>query len=129
VCYDPGHWAKQCPIMTPEQQERARNARQAVRWARSSGGAGAAAVTVQAAVTGVYFIHELERNLEAYETDVGTTTEEEWRQLTHDWSGGQADETSGDADDEAQGNAKGAASYVGCPLMPSASNPHAVRPT
>jgi len=29
VCYDPGHWAKQCSIMTPEQQERARHAREA----------------------------------------------------------------------------------------------------
>jgi len=115
--------------MTPEQQERAHNAREAVRRARSSGGASAAAVTAQTAVTGVHVIHEAERNPEAYETDDRTTTEEEWRQLTNDGSGGEADETAGDADDEAQGNALGAASYVGCPLMPSASNPQAVRPT
>jgi len=72
--------------MTPEQQERARTAREAVRWARSSGGAGAAAVTAQAAATDVHVIHEVERNPEAYETDDETTTEEERRQLTHDGS-------------------------------------------
>ena len=105
VCYDPGHWAEQGPIMTPEQQERARNAREAVRRAWSSGGAGAAAVTAQAAATGVQVVHEVERNQEAYETDDGTTTEEEWRQLTHDGSDREADETAGDADDEAKGNA------------------------
>jgi len=128
VCYDPGHWAEQCPIMTPEQQERARNAREAVRRAQSTGGAGAAAVTAQAAATGVHVIHEVERDPGAYETDDGTTTEEEWRQLTHDRSEGEADEAAGDADDESQGNAD-AASYVGCPLIPFASNPRADRPT
>jgi len=104
ACYDQGHWAEQCPKMTPEQHERARNAREAVRRARSTGGAGAAALTAQAAATGVHVIHEVERNPEAYETDNGTTTEEEWRQLTQDGSEGEADEAAGAADDEAQGN-------------------------
>ena len=105
MCHDPGHWAEQCPIMTSEQQERARVAREAVRRARSSGGAGAAAVTAQAAAIGMHVIHEVERNQVVYETDDGTTTEEEWRQLNHDGSEGEADERAGDADDEAQGNA------------------------
>ena len=105
VCYDQGHWAEQCPIMTPEQHERARNAREAVRRARSTGAAGAAALTAQAAATGVHVIHEVERNPGAYETDDGTTTEEEWRQLTQDGSEGEADEAAGAADDEAQRNA------------------------
>jgi len=91
--------------MTPEQQERARNAREAVRRARSTGGAGAAALTAQAAATGMHVIHEVERNPEAYDTDDGTKTEEEWRQLTQDGSEGEADEAAGAADDEAQGNA------------------------
>jgi len=105
VCYDPGHWAEQCPIMTPEQQERARHAREAVRRARTAGGSGPAAVTAQAADTGVHVLHEVERHPEAYETDDGTTTEEEWRQLARDGSGDDAEETAGDADDEAQRNA------------------------
>jgi len=88
MCYDLGHWVEQCPIMTPEQQERAHTAREAVKRARSSGSAGAATVTVQAAATGVHVIHEVERNTEAYEADDETTTEEEWRQLTHDRSKG-----------------------------------------
>jgi len=91
--------------MTPEQQERAGNAREAVRRARSTGGASAAALTAQAAATGVHVIHEVERKPEAYETGDGTTTEEEWRQLTQDGSEGEADEAAGAADDEAQGNA------------------------
>ena len=125
---DPPH-PRGYPAGGPMQQERARNAREAVRRVRSSGGAATAAVTAQAAVTGVHVIHEVERNPEAEGTDDGTTTEEDWRQLTHDRSRGEADETAGDADDEAQGDAEVAASYVGCSLMPSASNPHAVRPT
>jgi len=91
--------------MTPEQHERARNAREAVRRARSTGGAGAAALTAQAAATGVHVIHGVERNPKVYETDDGTTSKEVWRQLTQDGSEGEADEAAGAADDEAQGSA------------------------
>ena len=104
VRYDPGHWAEQCPIMTPEQQERARHAREAVRRGRTTTGGGPAAVTAQVAASGVHVLHEVERNAEAYETDEGTTTAEEWRQLTRGRSIEDADEAAGDADDEAQGN-------------------------
>jgi len=104
VCYDPGHWAEQCPIMTPGQQERTRHAREAVRRGRSTTGGGPAAVTAQAAASGVHVLQEVERNPESYETDEGTTTEEEWRQLTRVGSSEDADEAAGDADDEAQGN-------------------------
>ena len=53
----------------------------------------------------MHVLHEVERNPESYEADDGTTTEKEWRQLTRDGSGKDADEAAGDADDEAQGNA------------------------
>jgi len=63
--------------MTPEQHERARHAREAVRRGRTTTGGGPAAVDAQAAASGVHVLHEVERNPEAYETDEGTTTEEE----------------------------------------------------
>jgi len=90
--------------MTPGQQERTRHAREAVRRGRSTTGGGPAAVTAQAAASGVHVLQEVERNPESYETDEGTTTEEEWRQLTRVGSSEDADEAAGDADDEAQGN-------------------------
>ena len=59
VCYDPGHWAEQCPIKTPEQQERARHAREAVWRGRSATGGGPAAVTARAAASGVHVLHKV----------------------------------------------------------------------
>ena len=53
----------------------------------------------------MHVLHEVERHPEAYETADATTTEEEWRQVTRDGSGEDADEAAGDADDKAQGNA------------------------